>query len=479
MHLIGGGEFLIIAAFLLQLAVEPRSRQLAKTKARADTPRRNVPLFALVLASLAGFAPGANAVPSMARQTGYECARCHTVFPELTRFGRQFKLGAYAGSSQKWDARPLLERVPIAAAVQISQTNTNNTTAGGAMPSDFPRDRELLLQTLALYYGGQITQNSGALVQYNYDGVERRWGMEMFDARYAKGFSVGDKEVTVGVTLNNSPTVSDIYNSTPSWSFPHTDSVAPAMPASTVIDMMLASQVGGVTVYGMWNDLIYAEAGVYRTAARGALRILGHGVPTDTVLTGNNPYWRLALQRESGKHSVEVGTYGMRAKIQLDSADATAGTNLFEDYALDASYQYINGDHAFSTHATWIHETQRWNAGFASGLTSNASDSLTTFRADWHYFFRRKVGGILQYFRTSGSGDALLYDTGDAVMGSTHGNPDSRGWVGEVNYLPADRIKLAVRYTVFERFNGASRDYVPGRNASNNDNVFFLAWILF
>ena len=32
----------------------------------------------------------APAVPSFARQTGMACAACHTVFPELTRFGREF-----------------------------------------------------------------------------------------------------------------------------------------------------------------------------------------------------------------------------------------------------------------------------------------------------------------------------------------------------------------------------------------------------
>lgn len=270
MHLIEEGRLVMIATLLLQLTSVPRS---SATKVRAGSLRSNASVFALLLAALAAFAPRANAVPQhgapdwlRVRALPYGLSGADPVRPavQARRLRREF---------QKWDARPLLERLPVAAALQISQTNTNNTSAGGAMPSDFPRDRELLLQTLALYYGGQITQNSGALVQYNYDGVERRWGMEMFDARYAKGFSVADKEVTVGVTLNNSPTVSDIYNSTPSWSFPHTDSVAPAMPASTVIDMMLASQVGGVTAYGMWNDLIYAEAGVYRTAARGALRI--------------------------------------------------------------------------------------------------------------------------------------------------------------------------------------------------------------
>src|ERR1700726_2216960 len=38
---------------------------------------------------------GAEAVPSFARQTGQPCASCHTAFPELTPFGRRFKLGGY------------------------------------------------------------------------------------------------------------------------------------------------------------------------------------------------------------------------------------------------------------------------------------------------------------------------------------------------------------------------------------------------
>src|ERR1022692_1387981 len=37
----------------------------------------------------------AESLPSFARQTGQPCGRCHTDFPGLTPFGRQFKLGGY------------------------------------------------------------------------------------------------------------------------------------------------------------------------------------------------------------------------------------------------------------------------------------------------------------------------------------------------------------------------------------------------
>src|SRR5271169_6208343 len=37
----------------------------------------------------------AQALPLFARQTGEACLACHTVYPELTHFGRMFKLNGY------------------------------------------------------------------------------------------------------------------------------------------------------------------------------------------------------------------------------------------------------------------------------------------------------------------------------------------------------------------------------------------------
>jgi hypothetical protein len=46
------------------------------------------------LALCLGLTAPAWAVPSFARQTGMACEACHTVFPELTHFGRMFKANA-------------------------------------------------------------------------------------------------------------------------------------------------------------------------------------------------------------------------------------------------------------------------------------------------------------------------------------------------------------------------------------------------
>ncbi|HMA87318.1 MAG TPA: hypothetical protein VKP89_01085, partial [Burkholderiales bacterium] len=37
----------------------------------------------------------AQAVPSFARQTGMACEACHTVYPQLTHYGRTFKANGY------------------------------------------------------------------------------------------------------------------------------------------------------------------------------------------------------------------------------------------------------------------------------------------------------------------------------------------------------------------------------------------------
>lgn len=430
------------------------------------------------------YSSGAFAVPSFTRQTGEECGECHTVYPALNADGRRFKLGGYTERAPKPADAPFLERVPLAALLQLSRTATRGTDTPGATGDDFPRDRDVMVQAAGVYYGGRITDNAGALAQYSYDGVERAWVLEMLDARYAGATKLGGKELLFGVTLNNNPTLSDIYNSTPAWSFPHTASVSVMPAASTRIDAALASQVGGAGVYGLWNDLLYAELALYRTAERGLFRPLAAGVEVENVVSGTAPYWRLALQRETGPHSLSAGTYGLVAKV--DAEEPGLGADRFRDVALDAQYQYVAGAHAFTATATWIREKQEWDASFGGGLAANPSAVLKTRRADVHYVYRATYAGLLQYFVTEGDADALRYDTGAPVTGSVNARPDSRGWIVELDYLAdldwlpgAPQAKLALRYTAYTRFNGARDDYDGfGRDANDNNSVFLLAWFL-
>jgi len=70
--------------------------------------------FAAVVAAAAALltvsAGPAEALPSYARQTGQPCATCHTAFPELTPYGRRFKIGGYTAGGGDWKGPPVARR---------------------------------------------------------------------------------------------------------------------------------------------------------------------------------------------------------------------------------------------------------------------------------------------------------------------------------------------------------------------------------
>jgi hypothetical protein len=70
--------------------------------------RLRVPLITVVLAL--ALSERALAVASYARQTGMACSACHTVFPELAPFGREFKLNGYVLDNVAQWSSPHLSR---------------------------------------------------------------------------------------------------------------------------------------------------------------------------------------------------------------------------------------------------------------------------------------------------------------------------------------------------------------------------------
>ena len=79
--------------------------------------------FALLL-FLAPVSP-AQAVPAFARQTGQECIACHVSFPELTPYGRYFKLTGYTIGKTFFSSEGF-NYVPMAVMAQASVTNIRN-----------------------------------------------------------------------------------------------------------------------------------------------------------------------------------------------------------------------------------------------------------------------------------------------------------------------------------------------------------------
>ncbi|HVA88338.1 MAG TPA: hypothetical protein VNL71_00705, partial [Chloroflexota bacterium] len=113
---------------------------------------------ALAVLGLLGWlgAPGAHAVPSFSRQTGYPCMACHTTPPELTPLGRLFKLNGYtiAGgmptikvpTKGEQAGLQLLQALPLSAVLDTSFTairTAQPATQNGSF--QLPQDVSLFL----------------------------------------------------------------------------------------------------------------------------------------------------------------------------------------------------------------------------------------------------------------------------------------------------------------------------------------------
>ncbi len=433
----------------------------------------------------------AQAVPSFARQTGMACEACHTVFPELTPFGRRFKLNGYtvdnlpqvSGMTPSKEQTLLLNQLPpLSFMLQTSYTHLGkpvpDTVVAGAQSKN---GQVLLPQQASLFYAGRIAPNLGAFVQMTYDGTAGAFGWDNTDVRYAR--NVG-KDLLWGLSLNNNPTVQDLWNTTSAWQSPfdQRSATAPTPDAGTMIDGGLADAgVAGLSAYASWNDAFYAELGAYRSAPAAAQI----DSTSSNVVDGLAPYWRLAYERQWDRNSWEVGAYGVKAKVYPGNGAALSGaTDKFTDWALDSQYQYIGDVHMVSVMGTYIHEKQNLDATFGGGGSANPSDTLKTFRLGASYFYHRKYGGALGYFSTTGSSDAGLYATGnvaqDPLAGFANNKPDSKGWTAELDWVPYENTKLALQYTKYDKFNGGDTNYNGlGRSASDNDTLYLLGWINF
>jgi hypothetical protein len=477
----------------------------ARTRARFAGYTLLAAPFTLLL-FLALISP-AQAVPSFARQTGQECVACHVSFPELTPYGRFFKLTGYT-IGKPFVSSEGFNYMPMAVMAQTSVTNIQNNyetdpTTGQSSPV-IQRNNGLVFCCTSVFFATKFTDWGGVMVQWTYNNLATsadgtlggHSSMDNTDLRAAyKYSSVGavEPDWIFGATINNNPTMQDVWNSTPAWGFPYTVSpLAPVPSTKAQIYNTLAQQVAGLGAYAFWQKTLYGEVSFYRTA-NGAFSVLSEGLPVGidggvAALKGYNPYWRLAYNKEWGPNSLMVGTYGMFLDRYPSNLMQSTPTDRYKDAAVDAQYQYITDPHTFTAQLNYVWERQNYNAsypvtlatgaGIGAGPTpANPSDTLHQFLGKATYYYNRQYGGTIAYFSTTGSSDSGLYGT------DANGNPNtpnSNGWIFELDYLPIQNIRIMFQYTGYNKFNGASTNYDGnGRNAHDNNTAFFNVWVAF
>jgi hypothetical protein len=334
------------------------------------------------------------------------------------------------------------------------------------------------------------------------------------DFRFADRFINPTRDLIIGVSANNNPSMSDPWNTAAAWMqyvpVPSPTSSAFIDGATPYPGFAAGGNIAGITAYAFWDRTIYAELGGY-SSSRGVFSFMHAGLHPDelTKLRGINPYWRLAWNHEWGPHALMIGTSGMTARIYDDPTDTSDPTTIHHtrDLMFDTQYQYLLDPHSIT--AQLVYERSRHSypdfianqpAAFVDEMgnplaNTNGADTTHLLRAKLTYVYRATYGGSVGYFNLTGSANTANQSSGFSpdtftitsdptaaapstrVYGNLTGNPATRGVTLEAFWTPIQYVRLGAQYTMYSRFNGASNNYDGfGRNARDNDSLFVYLW---
>lgn len=435
---------------------------------------------ALIVA--AAIARPAEAVPAFAQQTGQPCKTCHVggFGPELTPFGREFKIGGYTLRSKP--------SVPVALIAIASFSHTRK--AQSPAPEHLNQNDNLVLDQASLFAAGGIGPHIGGFAQVTYDGVARAWSWDNLDLRAVTTGKVLHGDATFGLSLNNNPTVQDPWNSLPAWGFPFTDTaVSPQPAAAPLIDGALARNVLGLSAYAWIAHRAYFEMGGYWSPSSGTLRWLGADPIDPGSIRGIAPYARIAYQTKLAGGTLQVGASVLGASL-FPRRDRSSGVaDRYSDVGLDTSWQRTLGSRdGLSFNLRYEHEHADLRASCALGLIGDGTDPgcgryrLNEWRAAIRYTVHDRIGLTLSPFSVTGSHNSNTFQG--------NGSPNSNGIIGQLDYTfwpagssplgPRVNARVGVQYTLYGKFNGARHNFDGnGGNASDNDVLRAFTWIAF
>lgn len=439
-----------------------------------------VPLTLLIGLIMA--ARPAAAIPAFAQQTGQPCTACHIggFGPQLTPIGRAFKIGGYTQGGGEGPAAS----IPLSLMIQ---TSFNNTGADqNPPPQHYGPNNNFSLDQISGFIGGAIGEHTGGFMQFTWSDVANTSHVDNIDLRpYTTAFDVGGKELRVGATLNNAPTVQDPYNATFGWGYPYIASmIAPTPTGNPMLVSGLGQSAIGYTVYAWYDNKLYLEGGAYSTLSPWILARAGDPLGIGST-TSPAPYIRAAYEWQWATSAAHVGALFMKANV--DPQLGTPGGDHYTDYAVDGSYQFLgDGTHIATVQGIYTHESQFLNASAAADGIAGAKYSLDQIRANVSYWYQNTYGITLGWQKTWGPANPVLFING----GSANSKPNSNAFIIEADWVPFGKdtslwqpflnLKLGVQYTVYTQFNGGSNNYDgAGANASDNNTLLLFAWLIF
>ena len=442
--------------------------------------------FCLLTALLPG---KAFAIPSYTRQTGFSCDECHTVYPNLTPFGRDFKLHGYtmtASKTIKSDANsssaPILDvnNIPMVSARIVSmwsnQAGGNNgivpkgvTTAGQGFVS-FPsgyNDKETfnLIGDSSIYVAGKITPYMGTFLEFSgIDDEGGTLGLGMVDTVIvAPDATFEGKSFVYGVRGVDAVFTGDPSNVLGTWGL--TSQLMGMSTHNTLFDPNRAMVEGG-ELYAMWggfnNGGLFGTVGFYHpTGSQSAgsfvqANLAGlSGTPGTLNTSSVDVAPRLAyyfpefhdLYAEIGA-SGYFGREGMIAPATASIPDPSYNDNYY-DYAVDAQIQYIGDKNLAELFA--IYQDQNDGRFYGQDLYSNVNYGVSGTRVQRNGL---AVAADYYYDRTYGAYVKYLYQNSGKVK-----DLNVAGTVLGLSWFPWQNMQMILEQALFSTYNPGLAQY--------------------
>ena len=368
--------------------------------------------FAAVVAGatalLAVSAGPAEALPSYARQTGQPCAACHTAFPELTPFGRRFKIGGYTLQGGDWQGPPI-------AAMYMARLHPHEFAVRGR-PA---RPRACTPTTISSPSRSRASSPAAS------SATSARSSRSPAIRSAARSGSTRPTSATPTRSSCSARTRSGA--STPTTRRPSKTPGTRRRPGAGHRSPRPSRRPSGRRRPTSRTDTARSSAAPAPTSsgttcctplhrlqrASGARRCrrLNVGNSTTDAVTNVAPYWRVALEPHWGDHYLMVGTFGMYGQV-VPGRQYGFGTDNYLDVGFDSQYQYDGDQYSVTVKLTDIMEWQKLNATYALSNSSNLSNTLNSFKANASFVWDHTYSIGLGYFNVTGSSDCNLYGSG-------------------------------------------------------------------
>ena len=452
---------------------------------------RRTALLASIAVALALAVPRtAKAIPSYSRQTGLSCATCHTVFPHLTPFGRDFKLHGYVSNNTQLisdhastsdtasQGRTILEfpATPMVSARISSRWNYQQGGGNGLVPHgvvtagqgfisspDGYGDKDLLdyLAGSSIYIAGEITPRLGSFIEFGGpDDEGGTVGLGMFDvALVSPDETVAGQNFVYGIRAEDALAAGDPSNTIGTWGL--TASLMGLSTHNTLFDPGTAFMEGG-ELFGMLGDFdgggLYASVGVYRPTANqtanGYVQGAISGSGTFDGVNGVNSYVRVSYYLPPiGKNTyTEIGGFGYFGRLNMTASQAAVLVNLdyidnYYNLGFDFQAQYIGNNNLIELFG--LLQSQRDGAFYGvdgfTGLPGNGiAVSRQGFGVKADYYYNSLIGTYVKY----------LYQTSRQLK-----DMNVSGAIVGVGCFPWENVNLKLERTFFSTYNIGAAQY--------------------